>query len=134
MTTTTTHPRPAAPPRLRAPDRAWVIRGIAAGLALLQAPFAFLGGIEMLRHPLDALGMPLSMIQGSPFDTFTWPGILLLVLNGVVPSALAIGVLCRVRGAQLVVSPERLWLQPAMFALGATVAIVALIGWRRNIR
>src|SRR5665811_23952 len=39
------------------------------------------GGLEMIRHPLNPLGMTTKLIAGSPFDTFTWPGILLLVLH-----------------------------------------------------
>lgn len=49
------------------------------------------GGLEMIRHPLNAFGVTTDLIAGSPFDTFTWPGVLLLVLVGVAPCLLALG-------------------------------------------
>jgi len=147
MATTST----SALPRLRSGDHALIIRGVGAGLALLQVPGAVFGGIEMIRHPLFALGVTPALIEGSPFDTFLWPGILLLVLNGIVPCVLAAGALARVRGAlpllgawgaglmawivaQWILLTDRMWLQPALFILGAVVAAVASVGWRRGMR
>jgi len=55
------------------------------------------GGLERIRHPLDPLGMSTELIAGSPFDT--WPQVLLLVLVGVTPCVLAVGVIAGTRGA-----------------------------------
>lgn len=109
------------------------------------------GGVEMLHRPLDALGMTPELISGSPFDTFTWPGILLLVLLGLVPSVLAFGLIVRRTGAllfsglfgvglmawigvQWALLSDRPWLQPAMFIVGAVIAALATFAWRRGER
>lgn len=101
------------------------------------------GGLEMIRHPLDPLGMSTELIAGSPFDT--WPGVLLLVLVGVTPCVLAVGVIAGTRGAlalswmfgiglmawigvQWVLLPDRLWLQPLIFGIGAVITALAAKG------
>ena len=106
------------------------------------------GGVEMIRHPLNAFGVKAGLIAGSPFDTFTWPGILLVVLVGVVPCTLALGLIARWPGAvplsglfgiglmawigvQWALLEDRLWLQPAMFIIGAAIAVLAARALRR---
>jgi len=32
------------------------------------------GGLEMIRHPLNPLGMKTELIAASPFDTQSWAG------------------------------------------------------------
>jgi hypothetical protein len=105
------------------------------------------GGLEMIRHPLNPLGMSTELIAGSPFDTYTWPGILLMVLVGVTPCVLAVGVITRRPGAlevsgmfgiglmawigvQWVLLPDRLWLQPIIFGIGAVITALATRGRR----
>ena len=100
------------------------------------------GGLEMIRHPLNAFGVTTDLIAGSPFDTFTWPGVLLLVLVGVAPCLLALGLVARWPGmlllsglfgiglmawigAQWALLQDRLWMQPAMFICGAAIATLA---------
>lgn len=106
------------------------------------------GGLEMVRHPLNAFGVTTELIAGSPFDTFTWPGVLLLVLVGVTPCLLALGLvagwprslalsglfgvgLMAWIAVQWTLLQDRLWLQPAMFIIGAAIAVLALRGRRR---
>ncbi|HEY8821507.1 MAG TPA: hypothetical protein VIM49_06115 [Dermatophilaceae bacterium] len=106
------------------------------------------GGLEMIRHPLSAFGVTTDLIAGSPFDTFTWPGVLLLVLVGLAPCFLAIGLTARWPGmlqlsglfgvglmawigVQWALLDDRLWLQPAMFIFGAAIAALALRALRR---
>lgn len=129
------------------------VRDRAGGPVALRVPVVVLelfvgiggifGGLEMIRHPLDSLGMSTELIAGSPFDTYTWPGVLLLVLVGVTPCVLAVGVIAGTRGAlalswmfgiglmawigvQWVLLPDRLWLQPLIFGIGAVItALVA---------
>lgn len=103
------------------------------------------GGLQMIRHPLNPLGMSTELIAGSPFDTYTWPGILLLVLVGVTPCMLAVGVITRTRGAmelsamfgiglmawiavQWVLLPDRLWLQPVIFGIGVAITVLSARG------
>ena len=57
------------------------------GLGILQAFIglgALGGGFMLVRDPSgSALGVPISLIEGSPFPDFLIPGIFLLVVNGV---------------------------------------------------
>jgi hypothetical protein len=86
--------------------------------------------------------------RGPPFDTFTWPGVLLLVLVGLAPCFLAIGLIARWPGmlqlsglfgvglmawigVQWALLNDRLWLQPAMFIFGAAIAALARRALRR---
>lgn len=105
------------------------------------------GGLEMIRHPLDPLGMTPELIAGSPFDTYTWPGMLLLVLVGVTPCLLAIGLIAGQRGTpelsaafgvglmawisvQWALLADRLWLQPVIFGIGAAIVVLGTRGAR----
>jgi hypothetical protein len=107
------------------------------------------GGVEMLRHPLNAMGATTDLLDGSPFDTFTWPGVLLLTLLGVTPLVLALGLLLRVRGAvflsagfglglmawicvQWALLEDHLWLQPLMFGFGAVIVALSTIMHRQR--
>ena len=109
------------------------------------------GGVEMIRDPLNPLGMTTELIAGSPFDTYTWPGILLLVLVGVTPCVLSLGLMARRRGAlelsgmfgvglmawigvQWALLLDRLWLQPVIFGIGAVIAALAALARRRGTR
>jgi hypothetical protein len=136
-----------APP----PPEGRATRLVTAGLMLFTAAGGVFGGVEMLRHPLEPMGATTDLIQGSPFHTFTWPGVLLLVLVGIVPAVIAVGVVVRVRWAlalgaawgagmmawivtQWVLLPQTLWLQPLFFGVGAAVTAVAALGLRRGLR
>jgi hypothetical protein len=45
-------------------------------LALLVVG-ALQGGIAMIRDPLEPLGMQTSLLDGTPIDTYFWPGVFL---------------------------------------------------------
>ena len=79
----------------------WAIRLPLALLELAVAVGAIYGGLEMVRHPITPLGVTPSLLAGSPFTTFTWPGLLLFLLIGIAPFLLAFGVLCKLTGAVL---------------------------------
>jgi len=57
------------------------------GLGALQAFIglgALGGGFMLVKDPSgSALGVPLSLLEGSPFSDFLVPGIFLLVVNGI---------------------------------------------------
>ncbi|OPA74704.1 hypothetical protein BVG16_23395 [Paenibacillus selenitireducens] len=55
----------------------------------------FGGGALTLDPSGDLLGMPLSMLEGSIFSSFLVPGIILLVVLGVIPVIIAIGLTCK---------------------------------------
>lgn len=52
------------------------------------------GGILLLSDPLgEESGMPLSFLEHSPFDSFIIPGIILILMNGLLSMVFAILVL-----------------------------------------
>lgn len=102
------------------------------------------GGVVMVRHPQDAFGVTPALIAGTPFDSFTWPGVLLLVLVGVVPVLVALAMLAGVPGSvalaglfgvglmawigvQWALLSQRLWLQPVVFAAGVAIVVLAVL-------
>jgi hypothetical protein len=134
-------------PHVVAPDSrvARNARRIVAGLMLFTAAGAVYGGVSMLRNPRTPMGATTDLLAGSPFHTFTWPGVVLLLLVGIVPLAVAVGVIARIRGSlllagawgvgligwivtQWVLLDDRLWLQPLFFVVGLAVAVAALYG------
>jgi hypothetical protein len=55
------------------------VAGLVGLLALLVVG-AVQGGIAMIRDPLQPLGMPTSFLDGTPIDTYFWPGVFLLAI------------------------------------------------------
>jgi hypothetical protein len=52
-------------------------------VGVFNALSAVAGGAPLIVRPDGgAMGMPLSMLAGSPFGSFLWPGILLVVVVG----------------------------------------------------
>jgi hypothetical protein len=142
--TTTRVPSASATARSSRRGFMWTV----VGIELVVAVNAIWAGIAMLVHPLNPLGITPDLIAGSPFDTYTWPGVLLLVLNGLVPASLAILVILRFRAAlllsaawgvglmawivaQWLLLSDVLWLQYALFAAGAVVATCGVLAARR---
>ena len=41
----------------------------------IQAVGAIAGGIGLVQDPVDNIGMPLSMLEGSPFTDYLMPGV-----------------------------------------------------------
>ena len=143
MTTTRIQDRPAEAPE--APSLRLVLVGLLAFIGL----GGLFGGINMLADPYRPMGMTTHMIQRTPFDTFVWPGGLLLVLVGVVPLFLAVAFLTRVHPhpgwvvafgvglmawivTQWLVVDARLWLQPAILAIGLGIVALGALLWRRS--
>lgn len=120
-----------------------------AALELVVAVNAVVAGIAMLANPLTPLGTSPDLIADSPFSTYTWPGVLLLVLNGLVPGVLAVCVIVRIRWALLLSAAwgvglvawivtqwfllsDVLWLQYVLLVVGVAVAILGIVTWRRH--
>jgi uncharacterized membrane protein len=108
---------------------------------------AVFGGLQMLVDPFRPMGMSTRMMTRTPFDSFVLPGVLLLVLVGVVPLVLAVGFLTPAHphpawslafglglmgwiATQWLLVDAALWLQPAVFAVGFLIAVVAALLWR----
>jgi hypothetical protein len=129
----------------------WPERIVLAALAVFVGVGGVFGGVQMLADPVHPMGMSPQMIAGSPYDSYTLPGVLLLLLLGVIPVMAAAGLLFRFRGAvtgagllggglvawivvQWAVLADRLWLQPGIFAIGAVTLALALLAYRRGAR
>lgn len=71
---------------------AWIL----VALLLVQAVGAIGGGAVLVISPDgDLMRMPTSQLEGSPFDSFLVPGLILLVVLGILPLAAAVGLLFR---------------------------------------
>ena len=54
-------------------------------LTAVQAAGAIAGGVGLVRDPVNNIGMPLSMLEGSPFGDYLVPGLVLLIVVGLFP-------------------------------------------------
>lgn len=126
---------------------------VLALLLILLAVDAIVGGVLLIADPAGGLlGMPVSLLEGSPFRDYLVPGLILFGLLGVVPLAVVAGVWFRPRwayvqrlgmhgawlaaigvGAALIVwilvqmTILRFFLQPVVLALGVAIMGVGLI-------
>ena len=64
-------------------------------LAVLQILGATAGGIGLIQDPVENIGMPLSMLEGSPFSDYLVPGMILLFVVGLFPIVPLIGLALR---------------------------------------
>jgi len=119
-------------------------------LTAIQAIGAIAGGVGLVRDPINNIGMPLSMLDGSPFKDYLIPGLILLVVVGLFPLFVLAGLLRRWKpawwlaiasGGGLVIwiivevallgfVPQPgagIGLQIAMAALGLAIVILALV-------
>ena len=126
---------------------------VLALLLILLAVDAIVGGVLLIADPAGGLlGMPVSLLEGSPFRDYLVPGLILFGLLGVVPLAVVAGVWFRPRwayvqrlgmhgewlaaiggGAALIVwilvqmTILRFFLQPVLLALGVAIMGVGLL-------
>lgn len=117
-------------------------------LEVVIAVNAVYGGIGLMR---DGMGMPADWLDGTPFDSWTWPGIFLLAVVAAPMSIAAVGELSRWRLAyrgsmvaglvlvgwiavQLLVLRRYFFLQPALGVAGALVVVLAWFAHPRRSR
>ncbi len=78
-------PRPASTSR-----RLSTLGRLAVGLEIFLGIGALFGGIQFILAPDGhLLGVPLSMLAGTPFQSFLVPGLLLFTLVGIGPMVAA---------------------------------------------
>mgnify|MGYP000910627319 FL=1 len=63
----------------------------------IQALGAIGGGAGLVQDPVENIGMPLSMLDGSPFSDFLVPGLILLIVVGLPPLVAVYGLAGRRR-------------------------------------
>jgi hypothetical protein len=64
-------------------------------LTAIQALGGIPAGIGLVSDPIGNIGMPLSILKGSPFKDFLIPGLILLVVLGLFPLAVFYGLVRR---------------------------------------
>lgn len=57
----------------------------------IQAVGATAGGVGLVQDPIKNIGMPLSMLEGSPFSDYLIPGLILLIVVGLFPFVVLCG-------------------------------------------
>jgi hypothetical protein len=128
----------------RRPGTVWVLMVLLG----IQALGAIGGGAGLVQDPVGNIGMPLSMLEGSPFSDYLIPGLILLIVVGLVPAAALYGLARRQRwgwwlaivaGAGLVIwivtevmllgylPGSGIGLQIAMGLLGAAVLVLTFV-------
>lgn len=79
------------PRRTGRPASTWVLIVLAA----IQAASGIGGGLGLSLDPINNIGMPLSTLEGSPFEDFLIPGLILLIILGLFPLLVLYGLLRR---------------------------------------
>jgi hypothetical protein len=75
----------------RRPRSVWAL----VVLLALQALGAIGGGVGLVQDPVNNIGLPISLLDGTPFSDYLWPGLILLIVVGIFPLAVLYGVLRR---------------------------------------
>lgn len=122
------------------PGSVRVMRWVLIGAQVFAAVGAWYGGIGLIAD--NSIGMLPEWLPGTPFDSWTWPGILLLLVVAAPMTVAAAAEATRLRwaypasllaGAALVGWIVTQWalfqryffLQPLMFAVGVLVLVLA---------
>ena len=68
-------------------------------LAAVQAAGAIGGGIGLVRDPVKNIGMSISLLEGTPFEDYLIPGLILLIVVGLFSLFVFAGLLLRSKPA-----------------------------------
>lgn len=126
--------------RPRRPPALWIL----LALLLIQGFGGIAGGLSLTLKPDGSvMGMPTSILDGSPFSDFLVPGLILLLVLGVLPLVAAVGLWLGARWAwyaavtvgcalmiwilvEITMIPFS-WLQPAFGVVGVLIFAVAVL-------
>ncbi len=67
--------------KIRRPKTLWALLTLSA----VQIIGAAAGGAGLVQDPTNNIGMPLSMLEGTPFNDYLVPGLILLIVVGLFP-------------------------------------------------
>lgn len=112
-------------------------------LLVIQAIGAIGGGAVLVISPDgEIMRQPLSQLDGSPFDSYLIPGLVLLVVLGIAPLVAAVGIWLRQKwawwlagvvgcGLLIWIAVEVTiiayhWLQPTYFGMGLAIVLACL--------
>ncbi len=102
-------------------------------LLFFNAIGAFYGSYHFLTDPTgDSLQAPLDMLNGSIFEDFFIPGILLLLVNGILPTVAGLGLILRrpqkpLPGFAMLNNHHWAWSLALLSGLGLVIWIVVQI-------
>jgi hypothetical protein len=68
-------------------------------LTAIQAVGAIGGGVGLVRDPVNNIGMPVSLLEGTPFKDYLIPGLILLIVVGLFSLLVFVGLLLRWKAA-----------------------------------
>jgi hypothetical protein len=68
-------------------------------LAAVQAVGAIGGGVGLVQDPVNNIGLPISLLEGTPFNDYLIPGLILLLVVGVFSLLVFVGLLLRWKAA-----------------------------------
>jgi hypothetical protein len=124
----------------RRPAALWIL----LALLVIQGVGGFAGGLSLTLKPDGSImQMPVSHLDGSPFSDYLIPGLILMLVLGVLPLAAAAGLWTGRRWAwyaavavgaglmiwilvEMTIIPYT-WLQPAFGVVGVLIFAVALL-------
>jgi hypothetical protein len=66
-------------------------------LLVVQALGAIGGGIGLVQDPVNNIGLPVSLLEGTPFGDYLIPGLILLIVVGLFPVVVLYGLIRRRR-------------------------------------
>jgi hypothetical protein len=68
-------------------------------LTAVQAVGAMGGGISLVRDPVNNIGLPVSLLEGTPFKDYLIPGLILLLVVGLFSLFVFVGLLLKWKAA-----------------------------------
>ena len=68
-------------------------------LTAIQPVGAIGGGVGLVRDPVNNIGLPVSLLEGTPFKDYLIPGLILLIVVGLFSLLVFVGLLIRWKAA-----------------------------------
>lgn len=80
---------------------------VAILLLLFNGAGAIYGGLALIRHPDgSSIGLSVELLRYTPFSDYTIPGVVLLMLNGIIDLLILLATLARLRSFYFLVCAQ----------------------------